>query len=560
MALLLTAIFLFFLNHLAAWSGIGTLVSKTFPSTRIRCRFQSTARANQRQSRRSEDVRAAHGAGRAGRFPKGRKFYRKSCQWYVGWVKWIASHGAVTVAYFSFADGLMDGYLSNQDYKATWSLQETVNSEKRPGMRGGHQLIIDSANSVMYLYGGWDGFEDLSDLWSYSIKRNSWTLIHQRSEEKEGPSPRSCHKMVYDPCNSQIFTLGRYMDSSTRTKEHIKVPSCTEFDSNGILITPFFHFAEWFLLVRHKNEDLAADLRRHESSGWPKFDFRSSDVHRYLETEYLRIRRSHFGATIPWRSIKWAIVLWTLLLPHRHQHMDTNSSRLCSSNGIQSRSDEHQITCHPLDAIPSRTYAAPSTSIDCFIPFIIFSAFLLQRHRKLYIFGGQRNKEYTTDFISYDVDTQNVAVVNTENMKSEKNNVPQSGFTQRATIDCERDEIYVLSVSSAVNQSIDRMNVHVFVRFPQSLSKDKERREINLNSFWMYSLKTNQWSCIYKTDHSNDCYSKVQSTCTEPCPRYAHQLVYDWINKVHYLFGGNPGRNLTPQLRLDDFWILHLKK
>lgn len=117
----------------------------------------------------------------------------------------------------------MDTYLANQDYKATWSLQETVNSEKRPGMRGGHQLIIDSANSVMYLYGGWDGFEDLSDLWSYSIKRNSWTLIHERSEEKEGPSPRSCHKMVYDPHNAQIFTLGRYMDSSTRTKEHIKV-------------------------------------------------------------------------------------------------------------------------------------------------------------------------------------------------------------------------------------------------------------------------------------------------------------------------------------------------
>lgn len=40
-----------------------------------------------------------------------------------------------------------------------------------------------------------------------------------------------------------------------------------------------------------------------------------------------------------------------------------------------------------------------------------------------------------------------MVVVNTDNMKSDKNNVPQSGFTQRATIDCERDEIYVLSVS-----------------------------------------------------------------------------------------------------------------
>lgn len=123
----------------------------------------------------------------------------------------------------------MDTYLSDQDYKATWMLQETINSEKRPGMRGGHQLIIDSANSVMYLYGGWDGFEDLSDLWCYNIKRNSWSLIHERSEQYEGPTPRSCHKMVYDPCNSQIFTLGRYLDSSTRTQEYIKVSPTQHF-------------------------------------------------------------------------------------------------------------------------------------------------------------------------------------------------------------------------------------------------------------------------------------------------------------------------------------------
>lgn len=117
----------------------------------------------------------------------------------------------------------MDEYLSNQDYKATWSLHEPNNSEKRPGMRGGHQLVIDSNSGTMYLFGGWDGFEDLSDLWCYNIKRNSWTLIHDKAEEFNGPSPRSCHKMVYDPCNSQIFTLGRYLDSNTRTQDYLKV-------------------------------------------------------------------------------------------------------------------------------------------------------------------------------------------------------------------------------------------------------------------------------------------------------------------------------------------------
>lgn len=123
----------------------------------------------------------------------------------------------------------MDAYLEKQDYKATWALQDTINSEKRPGMRGGHQLIIDSANSIMYLFGGWDGFEDLSDLWSYNIKRNSWTLIHDRAEVFDGPTPRSCHKMVYDSCNGQIFTLGRYLDGNTRTSECLKVKSHAKF-------------------------------------------------------------------------------------------------------------------------------------------------------------------------------------------------------------------------------------------------------------------------------------------------------------------------------------------
>lgn len=44
----------------------------------------------------------------------------------------------------------------------------------------------------------------------------------------------------------------------------------------------------------------------------------------------------------------------------------------------------------------------------------------------------------------------------------------------------------------------------------------------------------------------------------EPCPRFAHQLVYDYVKKVHYLFGGNPGRSCLPKLRLDDFWQLQL--
>lgn len=100
----------------------------------------------------------------------------------------------------------------------------------------------------------------------------------------------------------------------------------------------------------------------------------------------------------------------------------------------------------------------------------------------------------------------------------------------------------------------------------KSLSKIKDRRDyLNMteasNSFWMYSLETNTWSRIYSFRYNfSDPAALAQMSNKEPCPRYAHQLVYDDNAKLHYLFGGNPGRSAAPQLRLDDFWILQLEK
>lgn len=76
------------------------------------------------------------------------------------------------------------------------------------------------------------------------------------------------------------------------------------------------------------------------------------------------------------------------------------------------------------------------------------------------------------------------------------------------------------------------------------------------------------WSRIYSCRYNAATATSVDDTnlensksgVIEPCPRYAHQLVYDDFAKLHYLFGGNPGRSTSPQLRLDDFWILELEK
>lgn len=51
------------------------------------------------------------------------------------------------------------------------------------------------------------------------------------------------------------------------------------------------------------------------------------------------------------------------------------------------------------------------------------------------------------DFFTYEVDTNKVEHISLSELGSkDSNNIPAAGFTQRATIDPELGEIYVLSV------------------------------------------------------------------------------------------------------------------
>jgi len=193
--------------------------------------------------------------------------------------------------------------------------------------------------------------------------------------------------------------------------------------------------------------------------------------------------------------------------------------------------------------------------------------------RLLYIFAGQRQKEYLSDFFTYNVDTDEIVTIN----DGEKSEVPAAGFTQRATIDPDNHEIHVLSVR--IIDSRFNFSFYLFVYFSfQGLNKDKDKQkeETVKNSFWVYDILQDRWSCIYRNENwmennnnsSNNNNSNSSNSSndfmltigdkSEPCPRFAHQLVYDHIKKVHYLFGGNPGKSQSPKLRLDDFWTLEV--
>lgn len=132
-------------------------------------------------------------------------------------------------------DGLMDSYLERQDYKHMWIQQpdlassgSDIGSEDsqmlnvlRPGNRGGHQIVVDGKSRLFYMYGGWDGFQDLTDMWIYNMATKEWSVV--RDPGTGWPNPRSCHKMVFDPVTENIYMLGRWMENSIRTSEYNKV-------------------------------------------------------------------------------------------------------------------------------------------------------------------------------------------------------------------------------------------------------------------------------------------------------------------------------------------------
>lgn len=49
--------------------------------------------------------------------------------------------------------------------------------ECRPGMRGGHQMCLDPSSETIFLFGGWDGNQDLSDMWAYHIPTQKWRMV-----------------------------------------------------------------------------------------------------------------------------------------------------------------------------------------------------------------------------------------------------------------------------------------------------------------------------------------------------------------------------------------------
>ncbi|XP_012278648.1 muskelin isoform X2 [Orussus abietinus] len=389
--------------------------------------------------------------------------------------------------------GLLNDYIKAQSYRAVWT--KLSSESPKPGMRGGHQMVLDPTAEILYLFGGWDGNQDLADLWAYNIRTHKWTLICPDTEVVGGPSARSCHKVCLDPERRQLFTLGRYLDTEYRSPDNLK--------------SDFYVYD----IESNKWTQISEDT---EAVGGPQLIF---DQQMCMDVEKRTIYV--FGGRV--------------LVPPAGS--EDHGGIVSSTEPIFSGLYSYHVPTGTWTRLACDIARPSPPTMPTIRSRVGHSMLFHPGSRKLYIFAGQRNKEYLNDFFTYEVDAQLLEHINLSDFGSRESSlIPAAGFTQRATIDPELEEIYVLS----------------------GLSKDKDKRYDNVqNSFWIYSIKSNKWTCIYRNENVGEKYwSKMQDY--EPCPRFAHQLVYDHVKKVHYLFGGNPGRSCLPKLRLDDFWQLRL--
>lgn len=122
--------------------------------------------------------------------------------------EWVSAEETVREASYS---GLLDGYRFSCQPQAEWTeLNGTDADGDVPRRRGGHAMCMDEQNGLIYLFGGWDGQQNLDDFWVYDVREDTWRMLSlATSRESNGPGPRACHKMVFDPQTGAIYVLGR---------------------------------------------------------------------------------------------------------------------------------------------------------------------------------------------------------------------------------------------------------------------------------------------------------------------------------------------------------------
>ncbi|CAG8499389.1 16163_t:CDS:10 [Acaulospora morrowiae] len=292
--------------------------------------------------------------------------------------------------------GLFGEYIRGCSYSHLWKKIEATDADgNSPCMRGGHQMCIDVEARLfilyqaghIYLLGGWDGSNDLSDFWVYDVNNKNWALISADTEVQGGPNPRSNHKMCLDPSKKCLYVLGRFIDRDVRA------------DAN---------FNSDFYRYDIRNNEWELICENTASVGGPQLVY---DHQMCIDSE-AQIIYVFGGRTMPQDSENFSYSgLYTYTIP-------TKEWKLIRSNNNSSD-----------DLLQLKSRIGHSMLFD-------------QHEKLLYIIGGDRDNLFLSDFFIYDIRADTIHELTAEYATLESQ---EAIFTQRTTFDADTQEFFVLS-------------------------------------------------------------------------------------------------------------------
>ncbi|KAJ3326592.1 Muskelin 1, intracellular mediator containing kelch motif [Gonapodya sp. JEL0774] len=224
----------------------------------------------------------------------------------------------------------------------------------------------------------------------------------------------------------------------------------------------------------------------------------------------------------------------------QHPNPSGNSDRDTIREGVYSGLYAYHIPTQRWRLIAADGEPAPGGGVPCKSR-IGHSMVLDQTGRRLIIFAGQRNGDYLADMMVYHIPTATFRVLCSDYSTT---GGPEPGFTQRATVDQNRREVYVMS----------------------GLTRERGTGEERVrNGVWVFKVASERWVRVYQNGDGEGGEHGAAFGVDEPLPRFAHQMGYEEGTGRNWVFGGNPGEGggavgIGGGERLDDLWELTMER
>ncbi|KAH9942390.1 Muskelin N-terminus-domain-containing protein [Epithele typhae] len=429
-----------------------------------------------------------------------------------------------------------------------------------PCRRGGHAMCIDDAARRVYLFGGWDGQRSLDDFWAYDVAADSWRLLSlATSREPGGPSPRACHKMVFDDATGAIYLLGRLGDADPGETHRPRGASGAHAGTGG---GPPQAAPPTDAETARNRAAAMASTAAPFGGAWPSH---CSEFFRYQTRgpdagKWERLTNDTAASGGP-------------PLVYDHQMCIDSEKQIIYVSGGRVVGEHEALRfsgIYSYDIRASRwkmynisdTYAAHPYIVPRWGHSMVFDP----TFQTLFIFAGQRDENYLADMYAFHIPTNTVTELFANFSLA---GGPLPCFTQRAVIDPSKREIYVLCGLTRRNGTAH----------PELEAE---------GSYWIYRYERpelpGRWSKILpRGDKEKEKEKKTEEGEGEtPQPRYAHQVVYDATSGSVLMHGGNAGvgRDADEKVeepaartdgeagapaaaeggehRLDDFWHLEI--